>query len=329
VVAAAAASSFARLGSTQLRAAWEVSFDTRHATRYLNAAAPDLAAAVEGAGRRFGEGEGDEGGAFAAELAEAFDPTALLPAERAGSGLGLWLFRRPFDLSHFATALQRLSAAGESPFPALAVFVEREPKLRGLAHLPKCLEWVRLLAGRFNRKLDRDTARSTTIGEVLDMVPAAERDEWEAAFNGFEAAWNANFQFAERFECREIPALFKGMVMSRGEMVSFCLPSEQDEGICPLVLIQHLVGEHNAVAFAVDERMLTGGRGRAAAHEDARGRSNSSVSGSSSSAWGSNQRLVNSRHMSAAHAVRYDLEGGAAAVLGQAVRDEQCVTSSA
>jgi hypothetical protein len=62
------------------------------------------------------------------------------------------------------------------------------------------------------------------------------------------------------FECHELPAEYRGIDMHRDRQVSFCLPCPQDEGICPLALIQHMVTLHNAVVAAVDERMLMSAR---------------------------------------------------------------------
>jgi hypothetical protein len=221
-----------------------------------------------------------QGDPMVAELNEDYDPAALVPSERAKYATNLWRYRRPFALPHFALALRGLREGDDNPFPALAHFLEREPMLRGLRHLPKCLEWIGLLLGRFNRKLEREEARRTTVGAFLESrVPPGERPSWEAAFQGFAAAWNNNWPFVERFGCLEVPKVYAAVVMGRDTPLSFSLPGEADEGICPMALIQHLNAEHNAVCFAVDERMLTGRR-TSKLHADKRGGARAAVSAS-------------------------------------------------
>ena len=193
--------------------------------------------------------------------------------------------------------------SGETLFPALTHFLDHEPKLGALEHLPDVLMWIRLLLRRYNRHIDREKARATTIKQILSEVPASDQPVWEAAFGGFEAAWNAAWQHVKMFQCREIPEMFRDLTMSVDCTVSFCLPCEQDEGICPLALVQHLATEHNALVFSVDERMLMSSR----QEHHAQTRS----------------RLVSSRHLTAAHTVRYDLEDEIIPFF-----EKQCMTQS-
>jgi hypothetical protein len=295
--------------TSEARGAWEAALD-KVLSPLLNA--PDLAAhAAAGrfssAGLQEGLADGLDG-----ELAERYAPAALAPEARSQSGLALWRYARPFELAHFTNALQRLSSKDAvSPFPALATFLEHEPKLPALAHLPTVLEWIALLRGRFNRKLDREVARKTTVESVLEGLSPEERPSWEAAFDGFAAAWNANWKFVERFECLEVPKAYAGVGMSRQEAVSFCLPCDSDEGICPLALVQHLCTEHNALVAAVDERSLTSTRARRAAVASRsavrRGGDAAPERSLPESRRGGCVGVVSSRHMTAAHALTYDL----------------------
>ena len=78
--------------------------------------------------------------------------------------------------------------SGETLYPALTHFLDHEPKLGALEHLPNVLMWIRLLLRRYNRHLDREKARATTIEQILAEVPASDRPVWEAAFGGFVQA---------------------------------------------------------------------------------------------------------------------------------------------
>merc|ERR1719329_651165 len=98
--------------------------------------------------------------------------------------------------------------------------------------------------------------------------------------------------------------------MGPGTQLSFCLPCESDEGICPMALVLHLRDEHNNLVFAVDERMLTGRR-TSQQHGDRRGAAappGGGPGGAAGSASASpSSRVASSAFMTSAHAVAYDL----------------------
>jgi len=289
------------------RNSWETALD-RVLSPVLSA--KDLDAQVTQASALFCSA--DLGQGLDGELAERHSSEALSAEARAQSSLALWHYRRPFELSHFTGALQRLSSnvSDSSPFPVLATFFEHESKLKALAHLPKVLEWIALLRSRFNRKMDRETARKTTIGSILENLSPQERPLWEAAFDGFAAAWNANWKFVERFECLVVPKEYAGVGMSREEFVSFCLPCDTDEGICSLALVQHLRTEHNALVAAVDERSVTSQRAKRAAART-KGASRKSAAQGGGTGFEAIRRdgvgTVSSRHLTDAHVLTYDL----------------------
>ncbi|CAM9878219.1 unnamed protein product, partial [Heterosigma akashiwo] len=163
-----------------------------------------------------------------------------------------------------------------------------EGELRALRHLPAVFKWTELLLKRYNRQLDRAEAREMTIGAAIDAQPQGEQSQWEQAFAGFQAAWNLSWRRVGMFGCLVLPREFVQLEMSRETPLSFCLPGEADEGICPLALIRYLVDQHNIFVQAVDERLLLARRSTHRA--DAR------------------TAAVSSRHMLPAHAVAYDLE---------------------
>lgn len=88
---------------------------------------------------------------------------------------------------------------------------------------------------------------------------AGDRKKWQAAWEGFRDAWNGSWKFVDRFGCTPIPPTFKSVGMSESITISFCMPCEEDEGICPLQLARFLGERHNQFVQAVDEHLLMRG----------------------------------------------------------------------
>lgn len=225
------------------------------------------------------------GGQFTAELLEKFDINTLDREQRAVSAPALWSFRRPFSLEHFATQLN-LTTDHETRYPILTEFVSQENVLRALRYLPAVFEWNKLVMAHSNRRVERDYARGTSVAQVIQDLPEAERQRWSTAFDGFASAWNLSWQAVGRYGCLRIPDMFLQVTMTPDTNFSFTLTTEQDEGICSLALIQFLTERHNHFVQLVDERNLMRGRDRTA-----------------------RQPVVSSRFLTAAHTIRYDLAG--------------------
>eukprot|EP00455_Lapot_gusevi_P008910 TRINITY_DN1393_c0_g1_i11.p1 TRINITY_DN1393_c0_g1~~TRINITY_DN1393_c0_g1_i11.p1 ORF type:complete len:543 (+),score=276.56 TRINITY_DN1393_c0_g1_i11:197-1630(+) len=199
----------------------------------------------------------------------------------------LWRFRRSFTLQDFTMELN-LNADNQKSYPVLSRFLAEEQQLRGLRHLPAFIEWQNMLLNRYSRRLDHDNASNTTVADVLASAP--EPHKWAACFEGFRSAWNETWRFVDRYGCMPIPVLYKNVIMDPTTPITFCLPSEKDEGICPLALARFLGEKHNTFITAVDELLLTRGEElqRAA----------------------SRQNVVSSKFFSEAHALQYELAGG-------------------
>ena len=163
--------------------------------------------------------------------------------------------------------------ANADTFPVLHAFFNREQQLRALRHLPALLAWNKLLLGLFNKKLDREQARNTCFTQLLNEISDAvgvfpcafqphnqalcdccvqEKPRWHEAFDGFCGAWNESWKNVQRFGCLVIPVEFRSIVMGPEVPISFCLVSEQDEGICSLALIRFLAERHNEFVQLVD-----------------------------------------------------------------------------
>lgn len=145
-------------------------------------------------------------------------------------------------------------------------------------------EWNKLVMANSNRRVERDYARRTSVAQVIQDLPEAERQRWSTAFDGFSQAWNLSWQAVGRYGCLRIPDMFMQVTMTPDTNFSFTLTTEQDEGICSLALIQFLTESHNHFVQLVDERNLMRGRERMA-----------------------KQPVVSSRFLTAAHTIRYDL----------------------
>jgi hypothetical protein len=163
-----------------------------------------------------------------------------------------------------------------------------EVQLRALKFLPAVVDWQNLLATRYNRCLDHTTASKLTVGEVIESSP--DKGKWSNAFTGFRAAWNDSWRYVERFGCMPIPPMYKSLTQEKDTPISFSMPSEKDEGICPLMLARFLGEKHNRFVQRVDELFLM--RGRELQRSTAR------------------QSVVSSKFFTNAHALTYDLQSG-------------------
>eukprot|EP00026_Physarum_polycephalum_P000277 Phypoly_transcript_00277.p1 GENE.Phypoly_transcript_00277~~Phypoly_transcript_00277.p1 ORF type:complete len:1647 (+),score=288.14 Phypoly_transcript_00277:317-4942(+) len=180
------------------------------------------------------------------DIREMSDPAKMAPAQRNALLPLLWRFRTPIP-----TALDHLKSyflsnpVNSAQHPVLHLFLTQEEQLRSLRYLRAVLEWQKMLSLRFDKRLDRETARTQTVGEMLESLPVSERKKWSDAFEGYKEGWNGAWKYVDRFVCMEIPPIFRHLVMDEKTHLCFSLPDERDEGICPLSLVRFLVDKHN------------------------------------------------------------------------------------
>ncbi len=191
-----------------------------------------------------GDNGDEESSSFMLELRDRVDLEHFDREARKRLMPGLWTHCRGSSLEHFNRELHCDRATADR-YPLLSGFLANEPQFRSLRHLSEVIAFPSLLFARYNRRLDRRAARSLLIRDVLNQVSASERDTWMNAFRGFAAACNASWRFVERFGCLRIPAEYANITMDASTPVSFCLPDEHDEGVCPLALLQWLTERHN------------------------------------------------------------------------------------
>lgn len=53
----------------------------------------------------------------------------------------------------------------------LHLFLTQEEQLRSLRYLRVVLEWQKMLSLRFDKRIDREAARTQTVGEILEAIP--------------------------------------------------------------------------------------------------------------------------------------------------------------
>eukprot|EP01126_Amoeba_proteus_P061778 TRINITY_DN8326_c0_g1_i7.p1 TRINITY_DN8326_c0_g1~~TRINITY_DN8326_c0_g1_i7.p1 ORF type:complete len:725 (-),score=162.17 TRINITY_DN8326_c0_g1_i7:105-2279(-) len=156
----------------------------------------------------------------------------------------LWRYRQTMTMDHISSQFN-LIASNKDNFPILHLFLLEEEKVRALKYLYSCLEWQRLVAQKFDKRIDKKFASSTTIGDVLNSVGVDERRRWESAFSGFKEAWNVLWPHVDRYTCMEIPQDWKNIRMCLDIPLCFCLATEKDEGICSLSFLNYMVDKHN------------------------------------------------------------------------------------
>jgi len=240
---------------------------------------------IESAKTMFSTDENDEGSVFMAELQEKVDVRSMNAKMRASLCPALWRYRAPFSLEDFTMELN-LQEDNKDKYPVLTHFLAEEPTLRALRFLPSAIEFVTLVLGRYNRAIDRESARKLTIEEMINT--AANKKKWVAAFEGYREAWNTGWRFVERFGCLELPKVYKDVRLDAKQPITFCLPQEKNEGICALSLINYLCTRHNQFVEIVYERLLMQG-GNMQRIED-------------------RKSVVTSNFFSHAHAITYSLE---------------------
>lgn len=244
-----------RLSTAAERAAWEEMVVTKHLIKYIDKDLPSLIAAAD---KKFGgDSSGENVSVFESELLEQYDVNSLSLAKRQ-EGPGLWLYSRRFDVTHFITSLNMNSIQKRHPvlFHFVAGQENKEKSIKSLRYLTHVLEWVRYLKTKYSGHLDRETARLKTVAHVLEEAEEGEKSRIMKSFEGFSAAWNEEWRNVDTFGCLEIPVLYKQLSMTLTTPISYSLPNNLDEGVCPLALVGFMIQKHNAVVELVDEAVL-------------------------------------------------------------------------
>eukprot|EP01094_Clydonella_sp_ATCC50884_P029605 TRINITY_DN9326_c0_g1_i1.p1 TRINITY_DN9326_c0_g1~~TRINITY_DN9326_c0_g1_i1.p1 ORF type:complete len:2486 (-),score=415.42 TRINITY_DN9326_c0_g1_i1:106-7416(-) len=217
------------------RKSWEDVFQSEHSAPVLDALHSQL--------QHFYEAQGADA-SLVSELKETLPLKDIGVSERRIRVPTLWRFRAPVSLDGLR---QQMNARPDNAlrYPVLRLFLTEENQLRALKHMRSCLRWPELLSQRFDRRVDREWARTHTAEDILSEVRGEERSVWEHAFAGWEEAWNSAWRFVDGFVCLEMPAIFKEIRMDRHTPLCFSLPGNRDEGTCAISFLRYLVEKHN------------------------------------------------------------------------------------
>lgn len=227
--------------STQQRDAWEVRF-TQH-LRCVDAGF--IGATIANAGREYSLNAEDEGLSFIHEIKEQGPKSSSFSSSSSSAAAsGLWMYRRKFSMEDFTTTFS-MDRELAKRFPILDYYLKNGEQLRGTCFLPAVILWQSILLQRFNRTLNDQKVKETTVQDILNQVGEGEKPRWIRAWNGFKEAWNHSWKYVENYECRPIPVEYRKMKMSEDKPIGFSLPTGQDEGICSISLLFYLATIHN------------------------------------------------------------------------------------
>ena len=256
-----------KLSDGKLREQWESVFHKGVIDKLVNG--DGIAERLREIEARFTD-EDSEGAIFKEELLERRVAVAAGAgaggAAGAGGGVGalatphaampaLWTYTRPFSFAHFEAAFSNTQENAEL-YPVLSAFLEKQSEIVSLKHMPSFFRYIDLVMERFDKSIDHEGARSMSVSDAMEKLTPQQQRSWDKAYSSFETVWNLSWHRVERFGCQEVPALYKGQVMSPATPIAFSLPGESDEAMCPFYLAQYLVDQHNDFVQRVDQALL-------------------------------------------------------------------------
>jgi hypothetical protein len=223
-------------GSNVERSQIEQNFQNAHISRFIE----DIDVSVKNYYKNY-----EEDLSVLGELRETIDISEIKEKDVVNRRLfTLWRYRKQASIEHLGSQFN-LKPSTKELHPILNLFIAESEQILSLQYLIDCIEFQSLLSQKFDKKIDREYARATTVGDVLDSLATDEKRRWETVFEGFQNAWNSAWKYVDRYTCMEIPDDWKSVVMTRNTTLSFCMASERDEGICTLALLNFMADKHN------------------------------------------------------------------------------------
>eukprot|EP00735_Rhodelphis_limneticus_P008857 TRINITY_DN2330_c0_g1::TRINITY_DN2330_c0_g1_i1::g.20898::m.20898 TRINITY_DN2330_c0_g1::TRINITY_DN2330_c0_g1_i1::g.20898 ORF type:complete len:1801 (-),score=305.28,sp/A0A0R4IBK5/R213A_DANRE/22.77/3e-35,zf-C3HC4_3/PF13920.1/0.055,zf-C3HC4_2/PF13923.1/0.042,zf-C3HC4_2/PF13923.1/3.8e+03,zf-RING_5/PF14634.1/0.042,zf-RING_5/PF14634.1/9.8e+03 TRINITY_DN2330_c0_g1_i1:1452-6740(-) len=220
----------------QVQAAWERLFAAIATPLFDNANQ-----VIDTAVRQVAAVERSETRAFFAAL----DSAVALPAPgNNNSPLAPYVqYSRHFSFEgfrhHFVSHLRTSPQETRDSLKLLEFFLEMEPRVRALVHLPAILRLQKYLARSFNLSIDAYTARSRTLRQALSNLP--DFNDIAPCVEAFLEAWNVLFpHFVEILPQKVIELggfnqyvlnMAAGGLRWDSELIYF-LPNRTGEGIC-------------------------------------------------------------------------------------------------
>jgi len=124
-------------------------------------------------------------------------------AYRANNCPALWRMRTAVTVDDFKRRFVA-DAQALAECPKMALLVTEEEKLRCIASLPDILAWKTAVEQHFNKRIDKQTAETRTVGQILQELSSEQRREWGALFDRFAAGWNLARKFVQKHDGEDI-----------------------------------------------------------------------------------------------------------------------------
>lgn len=124
-------------------------------------------------------------------------------AYRANNRPALWRMRTTVTVDDFKRRFVA-DAQALAECPKMALLVTEEEKLRCIASLPDILAWKTAVEQHFNKRIDKQTAETRTVGQILQELSPEQRREWGALFHRFAAGWNLAREFVQKHHGEDI-----------------------------------------------------------------------------------------------------------------------------
>ncbi|XP_052808436.1 E3 ubiquitin-protein ligase RNF213-like [Mya arenaria] len=168
-----------------------------------------------------------------------------------------WKFSVPVSLGHMKQELEKHIDCNkemtETHIRILKEFIEKEPFLKMIKHVPDIMELQRLLLEKFQMKIDKTTSAKLMIKDI-------EEDDIKQLVPTFALVWKKTRHYLSKHVCRTefgralIPSEYCDSDIDTFTPISVLLPSIKGPGLCSYGLLEFLFRTQNE--FLTNIRML-------------------------------------------------------------------------
>jgi len=186
-------------------------------------------------------------------ITETVDPAlALVDTDYRSQNLpALWRMRTAVSVADFKQRFLAHSQAAAHPVTSL--LVQEEELLRCIASLPEILAWKAAVEQQFNKRIDKETAQSRSVGQVLQDLTPEMRREWTLLFKRFTHGWNLARDYIRQYVISEGIRLVE---MNERMPLVYSLNMMAGEGAQGIALVKWLVKQHNDAIFRLHRTLL-------------------------------------------------------------------------
>jgi hypothetical protein len=232
--------------SLQSRNSWEETIEGKYLTTLIR----NYDTSKQELHKKWGSAEED--GKFVAELMETADVQGFPKHLRNQCMPQLWAFRDAVTLDSLHQRIGMQPDAKET-LPVLCTVLQQQVSsvIRALGYLVGIFDWHSYVMTAFSGRITRSQAQEFKVRDMLEGLPASEKDKWNRAFRSLQKAWDIAWPLVERYECQEIPEHLKSVRLTLDSPMVYCIADPQNEGICSLALTQFLVERHNELVQVV------------------------------------------------------------------------------